>query len=147
MATKFSEALAHRICELAGQGKTDQEIADETGISRQTLFNWRGKYKTFDEAMAAGKSIADGLVEASLFQRACGYSHPAVKIFYNSKDGSIVKEEYIERYPPDTVAAIFWLKNRNPKRWKDRREITGADGGPLSLEQLVGGSMKKDEGK
>lgn len=29
----------------------------------------------------------------------------------------------VERYyPPDTTAQIFWLKNRKPRQWRDKRE-------------------------
>ena len=31
--------------------------------------------------------------------------------------------EYIEHYPPDTTAAIFWLKNRQPGKWRDKKEV------------------------
>lgn len=31
--------------------------------------------------------------------------------------------EYIEHYPPDTTAAIFWLKNRQPAKWRDKKEV------------------------
>jgi hypothetical protein len=32
----------------------------------------------------------------------------------------------------DTTAAIFWLKNRQPDRWRDRREFE--HGGKVDLE-------------
>ena len=32
-------------------------------------------------------------------------------------------KEYIEHYPPDTTAAIFWLKNRQPEKWRDKKEV------------------------
>jgi hypothetical protein len=39
-------------------------------------------------------------------------------------EGSHVEQvPYIERYPPDTTAAIFWLKNRRPKAWRDKHEM------------------------
>jgi hypothetical protein len=57
----------------------------------------------------------------SLYHRACGYSHKAVKIFQHG--GQTIEHEYIERYPPDTAAAIIWLKNRRPQEWRDRMEV------------------------
>ena len=30
--------------------------------------------------------------------------------------------EVDKHYPPDSTAAIFWLKNRQPKVWRDRVE-------------------------
>jgi len=30
---------------------------------------------------------------------------------------------YTEHYPPDTTAALRWLMNRQPEKWRDRREV------------------------
>jgi hypothetical protein len=29
---------------------------------------------------------------------------------------------YTEHYPPDTAACLFWLKSRQPDRWRERIE-------------------------
>lgn len=119
--SKFSQSLALRILELAKDGKTDEEIACVMGIAVSTLNNWKGNKKGFMEALKASKNVADALVEGALFQRAIGYSHPAVKIFCS--EGSIQSAPYTEVYPPDTTACIFWLKNRQKKRWRDCKEV------------------------
>ena len=31
--------------------------------------------------------------------------------------------KYIEQVPPDTTAAIFWLKNRDPQHWRDVQNV------------------------
>jgi hypothetical protein len=46
-----------------------------------SLFRWRAAYPEFCEAAQAGKEAADDRVEASLYDRALGYSHDAVKMF------------------------------------------------------------------
>lgn len=48
----------------------------------------------------------------------------------------IVISEVDKEVPPDTVAALFWLKNRKPKDWRDKREteISGKDGQKLTIE-------------
>jgi hypothetical protein len=40
---------------------------------------------------------------------------------------------YVEHAPPDTTAAIFWLKNRRREEWRDvsSHEQTGPNGGPI----------------
>ena len=42
-------------------------------------------------------------------------------------DGTEVKSEHIvhytEHFPPDTAAAFIWLKNRQPHRWRDKKEV------------------------
>jgi hypothetical protein len=35
---------------------------------------------------------------------------------------------YIEHVPPDTTAAIFWLKNRDPARWRDAWQLEHVTG-------------------
>ena len=37
-------------------------------------------------------------------------------------DGQIVKTDVIKEYPPDPTSMIFWLKNRQPEKWRDRVE-------------------------
>lgn len=42
----------------------------------------------------------------------------------------------LKYYPPDTTAAIFWLKNRQKDKWRDKvdHELTGKDGGAIQIE-------------
>ena len=44
--------------------------------------------------------------------------------------------DYVEHYPPDTTACIFWLKNRQPALWRDKvqQELSGPDGQPLQAQ-------------
>lgn len=118
-------------------GATDSAIADALGIDRATVFRWREEHPEFAAACAAAKEIADDRVEASLFERANGYSHPAVKIFMPQGAAEPVYAPYTERYAPDTGAAFNWLKNRRPHLWRDRVEHTGADGGPIRIASAL----------
>jgi hypothetical protein len=95
--------------------------ADFLEISEATLNNWKQEHPKFLESIKRGKLQADATVAKSLYHRACGYSHKAVKIFQHG--GQTIEHEYIERYPPDTAAAIIWLKNRRPQEWRDRMEV------------------------
>jgi hypothetical protein len=83
--------------------------------------------------MEHGREIADNAVTRSLYQRATGYDHKAVKVFLRKDDGEPVHATYVEHCPPDVTACIFWLKNRQRVLWRDvnRTEHTGADGKDL----------------
>lgn len=103
---------------LALLGATDAQLADAFGVSEGTVGNWKARPE-FSVAVKKGKTIADAQVAESLFKRACGYSHTAVKIFCDARTGKKEVIEYTEHYPPDTTACIFWLKNRQPALWRD----------------------------
>ena len=35
----------------------------------------------------------------------------------------IIKTPTVKHYPPDTAACIFWLKNRQKSKWRDKQEV------------------------
>jgi transposase-like protein len=118
-------------CEIAYQlytgGATDAEVAKVLDVNPATLYRWVAEHEEFRNTQKLGKVSADERVERSLYHRATGYSHPAVKIFCDPKTGKHSLIEYVEHYPPDTTACIFWLKNRRPETWKDKHEIAITD--------------------
>jgi hypothetical protein len=122
---------AGKLCKL---GATDKELADFFEVTEQTVNNWKTDFPSFFESLKRGKHEADDRVEHSLYRRALGYSHDAVKIFC-SKEGDVTKVEYVEHYPPDTVACIFWLKNRRSDEWRDKIDIAQSG---MSRERLTG---------
>ena len=121
--------IAHRMCLL---GATDAELADAFDVCETTINAWKLAHIEFSEALKSGKAMADAMVAESLFKRATGYQHPAVKIF--NDQGAPLIVDYIERYPPDTTAAIFWLKNRQRATWRDKQDV----------EQTVTADVKMD---
>lgn len=131
--TGYNLGIAARIIALAEQGKTDAQIAYEIGVSLSALSNWKAKHEDFKGALKDAKWVADELVEASLFQRAVGYSHRATKFFFDAKNGKVISQPYIEHHAPDTTACIFWLKNRQPEAWRDRHEIISVPESPDEL--------------
>jgi transcriptional regulator with XRE-family HTH domain len=128
---------------LARRGLTQEQIAAEMGISCTTLKEWK-KHREFLTALKEGKSEADNKVEASLFQRAVGYSYKEVKHVDSEKDGKRV-ERMTKFVPPDVTAQIFWLKNRRPDLWRDvkQQEITGKGGGPIDVHGMSDEELEK----
>lgn len=106
---------------LARAGWTDAQMADFFGVTTQTWDNWKKKDPEFFGALKDWKAEADHRVERSLYERAIGYEHPEDKIFQHGGEPVIVPTT--KRYPPDTTAAIFWLKNRMRVEWRDRQEV------------------------
>lgn len=129
----------------AEAGATDQEIADLFAVDIRTVHRWKIDYPEFCHSLKIAKEPADDRTERSLFHRANGYSYPAVKIFMPAGATEPVIVPYIEHVPPDTTAGIFWLKNRRPDQWRDKREMEHS--ASASLAEMVLNSMKEREGK
>lgn len=127
---------------MARCGLTDEQMASELGIGRRTLAAWKGRHPEFAEALREGKAYPDAIVEESLYRRATGYEYEEVQVERLAietdgeaqEQGAPVRVRRTRKHVvPDTVAQIFWLKNRQPQRWRDKQEheLTGKDGAPL----------------
>ena len=105
-------------------GATDKDLASVFEVSLSTIEAWKRDKVEFLNALKRGKAQADAEVASKLFHRATGYEHPEDDIRTVSMgDGAgseIVITPTVKHYPPDTTAAIFWLKNRRPDLWRDK---------------------------
>ena len=79
----------------ARDGLTDEQIAHNIGINVATLYKWKKQYSEICNALKKTKEIVDREVENALYKKALS---------------------------GDTTALIFWLKNRRPNDWRDKRE-------------------------
>lgn len=145
--SEYRDEYAEQARKLCLLGSTDEELADFFGVVPQTIYNWQASHPEFLESIKRGKMMADAEVADRLYRRALGYEHEAVKIF--QFQGAPVEVPYTEIYPPDTQAASLWLRNRQPKKWRDKQdvELTGKDGGPVEVTrvELVAPVIKNDD--
>ena len=79
----------------ARDGLSQQQIADNLGIGLSTLKKYRKKSVAIRAALKKGREVSDYHVENALYNAAI--------------NGNV-------------QAMIFWLKNRKPQQWKDRKE-------------------------
>lgn len=131
--TKYQKAYAEQARKLCMLGYTDDQLADFFEVAVSTIQKWKIDHPEFSDSIKKGKDISDGEVADSLYQRAMGYVAPDVDIrVINDK---IVKTQIQKHYPPDTAAAIFWLKNRQKKTWRDKIDhgIEGPNGQALAV--------------
>jgi len=101
-------------------GATDTEIAMFFDVTVGVLQVWRSQSELVANALKIGKVPSDQRVERSLFDRAVGCERPMIKVFFNPRTGQVVEHQYMEKYPPDPLSCIFWLKNRRPDVWRER---------------------------
>ena len=95
--SKLGKIDLRQVESLAALGLTDEDIALVLGIGERTLERYK-KDPDFWHALKRGKIKADSQVAKRLYEKAMN---------------------------GDTTAMIFWLKNRRPDRWRDRKEISG----------------------
>jgi len=119
--TKYKEEFPKQAYKLCLIGATDAQLANFFEVNPDTIYEWKKVHKEFSESLKEGKSVADGEVAKSLYHRAKGYSHKNVHV--SNYQGEITLTELTKHYPPDTTACIFWLKNRQPNLWRDKREL------------------------
>ena len=102
----------------AKDGLTDEQIAHNIGINVKTLYDWKNKYSNIRNTLKKGKEVVDREVENALLKRAMGYRYDEI-----TKEGGVVTKVVTKEVQPDTTAQIFWLKNRKPREWRDKREV------------------------
>lgn len=124
----------------ARDGLTDAQIAENIGINRATLYEWKNKYSCIADALKENKEIVDRIVENALYKAAIGYDYQEDVV---SKSGEVIK--VIKHMPANTTAQIFWLKNRKREEWRDKIEtsITGKDGGAIQVQALTEADIDK----
>jgi hypothetical protein len=101
-------------------GATDDDLAGLFEVEPATIADWITGFPDFAAALKQGREIADATAAERLFQRAVGFSHEVEKVVQSGGKPMTVK--YTEHYPPDTTALVFWLKNRQRGRWRDKVE-------------------------
>lgn len=132
--TKYKKKYVEQVEKLCATfGADDKKLAEFYEVCEDTIHNWKKKYPKFFESIKKGKDIYDTEnVEKSLLRRALGYSYKeeTLEQTEDAKGKTTKKNKTVGKHmPPDTTAQIFWLKNRNKKRWKDIKAIaqTGSD--------------------
>ena len=112
----------------ARDGLTDEQIATNIGISRDTLYRWKNEYSDISDTLKRGKEVVDRQVENALLKRALGFDYNEItkELCKNPETGEInlkVTKVVTKHVVPDVTAQIFWLKNRMREKWSDRQNI------------------------
>ena len=120
-----------RVVNWAANGNTIEEIAHNMGVHPSTLHKWMDAHGEIREAIKEGRGLAVEVVENALFRKATGQCvvRETVEEFRGELrdgkpcNGTVVRRTVERPVPPDTAAMIFYLKNRVPDRYSDRRTV------------------------
>ena len=100
-------------------GLSDEQIAHNLGIALSTLSDYKNKYPEFSGAIKRGKEVVDFEVENALYKTAM--------------EGNV-------------TAQIFWLKNRQKEKWREKQEVA-VNANPIEdltpLAELLKGNNDK----
>ena len=141
----------------ARRGLDKQEIAHNMGINPSTLSHWLNDYPQIDQAIKNGKEITDIKVENSLVRSALGFDYEEVtrervcrQVPRLDKDGNEIDGLFDEVYemettkivkkvqPPNPTSMIFYLKNKLPEYYRDRKEVHNTGDGTAGRSELTG---------
>lgn len=161
----------------ARDGLTEEQIAFNIGIRRETLYDWKRKFSNISNTLKKGKEVVDRQVENALLKKALGFTYTERTAKVVDRDPEVVsteRREFENRYRldnpeatsqeikdaaikaiptreriiliendkvalPDTTAQIFWLKNRRPDMWRDKREQEISHNGSVSVNNPFDG--------
>lgn len=138
----------------ARNGLTEEQIAKNLGVAYSTFREYKNKYSALLAALKKGKEVVDIEVENALLKRALGYKYNEVtkELIVDKETGEEelkVTKVVTKEVQPDTTAQIFWLKNRKPEEWRDKKDVehSGNMNNPyegLTKEQLLKLASEED---
>jgi hypothetical protein len=107
--TKLTQSVRKKVARLAPLGLTDKQFSAVLGVAESTFNLWK-KDQEFSESLKACKEDADVHVVSSLYSQAL-LGNP--------------------------TACIFWLKNRQPDKWRDKAEVDLGQSTSNLIERLT----------
>lgn len=133
--TEFTEKMREILLNLAALGKTEQQMADICGVHISSITNWKKKDPEFFVSLKAARELADSKVEETLLNKALG--NLTVEEIHQGVDanGNVIDKKVTKQIAPSDTAMIFWLKNRQPDRWREKTEHDVKIDGPQFIDE------------
>lgn len=129
----LNAAQLEKITNWAANGCTDEQLAMNMGIRRQTLYEWAKNPRCADitDAIQKGKELRLPSMENTFFKRAKGgmtVTETIEEFRGEVKDGqpwngTIVKRTVKKELPPDQGSLMFYLKNKGGYRSEPIAEV------------------------
>ena len=146
-----------RVRTLVAEGVPDKDIAKNViGISRGTLYEWRQLYPDFADAFKKSRAVyydtTNQEVINAIKNRAIGYTYTeTTRERIKNKDTDeyelVVTKVVTKHVPSDPTSAFYWLQNRMPDEWKDRRNMgqEQGDSGDTGVALIPEANRGKDD--
>ncbi|KKM59719.1 hypothetical protein LCGC14_1547920 [marine sediment metagenome] len=131
--SKYTPELVEQIKELAANGNADKEICQKLKIGRTIFYKWKNEKVNFVNILKEARIPCINDVEGALYKNAMGsqeYTEEHVHVRKEkNKDDEIIREitevKKLKKITlAQTIAQIFFLKNRDPENWSDKHDYT-----------------------
>lgn len=96
--SKFRPEYVDQAFKFCLLGATDADLGRFFDVDETTINRWKKAHPEFCQSLKDGKEQADARVAQSLYRRALGWEHEAVKIVADAKTGDEHIVPYVQRY-------------------------------------------------
>lgn len=121
--SEYDPSMNDQARKLALLGLNNEELAEFFGVHVSTFYRWQADNSAFREAVNEGKTIADANVADSFYKRATGEHVEIEKLRTNKVTGESEVIKIKTYIPGEAPAALNWLKNRQPNKWREKQEV------------------------
>lgn len=108
------------------EGDSVRDICHKLSISPDTWYRYCKEHETLSELVNMGRSLLNQDVEKSLLKLCTGYEFEELKTIVE-EDRSGKKRTKLEKtkrhQPPSAQAIAFFLRNRCPEEWSDKKQL------------------------
>jgi hypothetical protein len=123
--TLYKPDYAQQAHEHCLHGATNAGLAALFDVAPRTIDSWIAGNAEFAQAVRQGRAAADAQVARGLYERAVGYDRTVERMVLHQGQERMVAGTV--HYPPSVGACIFWLRNRRPDLWGNRRPVDPAN--------------------
>lgn len=118
------------------EGADLKGLAKLLGCGLTTLKRIKKEYPEFAELIKVSSEVADDEIISALYKRAKGYEVEETVTEVKVSPSGAAQTTYVKKVkkhvPPDTTAAIFWLKNRS-EEWSDKHDLNIDTTQPINI--------------
>lgn len=127
--TKYETDILPRLSDIKqwiAEGDSVRDMCKKLSISPDSWYRYCKEHEILSELVIMGRRLLNQDVEKSLFKLCTGYEYEELKtIVEEDKNGKKrTRIEKTKRYlPPSAQAISFFLRNRCPEQWADKKEL------------------------
>ncbi len=116
------------VIKLLRAGENVYDACAKSKISYRTFKRWQDATPRLSRIVELAKEVSESQriqnVKASLYKRAVGYKYREVTIERSISNPKVkVRKIVIKQLAPDPTAAMFYLMNKAPDEWADKRAL------------------------